>query len=138
THEPSADTASQPRCGTATEYVRAYDYVYHYFRNHGITYPFLWWMTGSSFRQRYANLWQPPADEFSMVVTDGYNRFQNGNWRSPEFVFQPAEDYAAGLGKPLAIGEIGTVEDSAQGDRKATWISTAAELFRTWSTDAIL
>src|SRR5439155_2704821 len=101
THEPSADTASQPRCGTATEYVRAYDYVYHYFRNHGITYPFVWWMVASSFRQHYAHEWQPPADDFSIVAVDGYNRFIGGYWRTPEIIFQASEDYATAIGKPL-------------------------------------
>src|SRR5262245_24606176 len=49
THEPTVDSGAQPYCGTAAEYVKAYDYVYHYFRDHGVTYPWVWWMVASSF-----------------------------------------------------------------------------------------
>jgi hypothetical protein len=138
THEPTASSASQPSCGTAAEYVVAFDYVFHYFRDHGISYPFIWWMVASSFLNHYAHNWQPPADDFSVVAVDGYNRFLDGNWRSPSFMFQPVEDYATSIGKPLVIGEIGTMEDPARPTRKADWITTASELFRVWGVDAIL
>jgi hypothetical protein len=138
THEPTASSGSQPSCGTAAEYVQAFNYVFHYFRNHGITYPFVWWMVASSFLNHYADNWQPPAADFDVVAVDGYNRYLDGKWRSPSFIFQTAEDYATSIGKPLVIGEIGTMEDRARPDRKADWLTTAAEMFRLWGTDAIL
>jgi hypothetical protein len=138
-HEPTAHRAEQPSCGNAGEYVQAYDYVFHYMRNHGITYPFVWWMTASAFQKpEFARTWQPPAGDFSVIAIDGYNRFLGGVWRSPEFIFEDSETYAESLGKPLVIGEVGTLEDHARPGRKADWITTAAQLFRVWGVDAIL
>jgi hypothetical protein len=138
THEPTAHSSSQPSCGTSSDYISAYDYVYHYFRNHGVTYPFIWWMVASSFRNGYAVNWQPPANDFNVVAVDGYNRFESGFWRTPEFIFTAAHDYASSLDKPLLIGEIGTVEDRSQPTRKAGWITDAADLFNSWGVDGIL
>ena len=138
THEPTAHSLSQPSCGTSSQYIAAYDYVYHYFRNHGITYPFIWWMVASSFRNGYAVNWQPPANDFDVVAVDGYNRFESGFWRSPAYIFTAAHDYAASLGKPLLVGEIGTVEDKREPTRKAAWITDAATLFNSWGVAGIL
>jgi hypothetical protein len=138
THEPTAHSPQQPSCGTGAEYDSAYDYVYHYFRDHGVTYPFVWWMVASSFRNGYAVNWQPPATDFSVVAVDGYNRFYSGFWRAPEYIFTAAHDYAASLDKPLMIGEVGSVEDRNQPQRKAEWITDAANLFASWNTDSIL
>ena len=138
THEPTVKSDAQPGCGSASEYRQAYDYVFHYFRNHGVTYPFVWWMVASSFGQGYAQDWQPPAADFSEVAVDGYNRFIQGDWRTPEDIFPPAEDYANNIGKPLVIGEIGTLEDPNNPQRKANWFIDAANLFRSWNLGAIL
>ena len=138
THEPTAHSPQQPGCGTAAEYVQAYDYVFHYFRSHGITYPFVWWMVASSFRNNYAHNWQPPASDFNVVAVDGYNRFLNGFWRTPEYIFTASHDYAVSIGKPLVIGEIGTVEDGNQPQRKANWITDASNLFTAWGCDGVL
>jgi hypothetical protein len=138
THEPTVKSDAQPGCGTAADYQQAFDYVFHYFRNHGITYPFVWWMVASSFGQGYAQDWQPPPADFSQVAVDGYNRFVDGVWRTPEDIFPPAEDYANNIGKPLIIGEIGTLEDPNNSQRKANWFIDAANLFRSWNLDAIL
>src|SRR5262249_59880495 len=59
-HEPSVMSGAQPNCGTGAQYADAYDYVFHYFRNHGVTNPFVWWMVASSFHQGWAQDWQPP------------------------------------------------------------------------------
>jgi hypothetical protein len=138
THEPTVKSEAQPGCGTAGEYQTAFDYVVRYFRNHGVTYPFVWWMVASSFGQEYAQDWQPPASDFSAIAVDGYNRYLDGLWRTPDYIFTPAEDYAENLGKPLIIGEIGTVEDSQRSDRKGDWFVDAANLFRSWNLDAVL
>jgi hypothetical protein len=138
THEPTVQSEAQPHCGTSAQYVQAFDYVFHYFRNHGVTYPFVWWMVASSFGQGYAQDWQPPASDFSVVAVDGYNRFLDGEWRTPEFIFTPAQDYAQDIGKPLIVGEIGSVEDPHNSARKGNWFIDAANLFRSWSLPAIL
>ncbi len=131
-HEPTAGSPSQPNCGTAPEYVAAFDHVFTYFRSHGITYPFAWTMVASAFGQGTAGRWQPPAGDFQIVGVDGYNRNLSGQWRTPEFIFSPAEQYAAALGKPLLIGEIGSVEDPLDPTHKAAWITAAASLFRSY------
>jgi hypothetical protein len=138
THEPTAHNSSQPGCGTPAEYVAAYDHVWTYFHNHGATYPWVWTMVASSFTQGYAHNWQPPANEIDWVGVDGYNRFINGSWRSPEFIFRAADAYAAGIAKPLMIGEIGTMEDPADVNRKAVWLTDATNLFAGWGNVAAI
>lgn len=138
THEPTVEREAQPGCGSAAAYIAAYDYVYRYFRSHGVTYPFVWWMVASSFVQGHARDWQPPASDFSVVGVDGYNRYLRGSWRTPEFIFTPSHDYAQQLGKSLLVGEIGSVEDPRDASRKAAWITDATELLRSWDVDAIL
>jgi len=98
----------------------------------------VWWMTGSSFRMHYAVNWQPPASDFSFVAVDGYNRDTDGNWQSPEYIFTAAHDYAESLGKPMFVGEIGTVESPGNPGWKPAWITDAASLLRSWEVDAIL
>jgi len=131
-HEPTASSSSQPSCGTAAEYVAAFDHVFTYFRSHGISYPFAWTMVASSFGQGTASLWQPPAGNFQIVGVDGYNRDLSGQWRTPQYIFASAERYAAALGKSLLVGEIGSVEDPLDPSHKAAWITDAASLFRSF------
>ena len=122
THEPTAaHSVVGSSCGTPAQYVTAWEYVYHYFRAHGITYPFIWWMTGSSFRRGDAAQYQPPASDFAVIAVDGYNRNTNGNWETPEFIFPAAHNYAVNLGKPLIVGEIGCQEDGRVPGHKASW-----------------
>jgi hypothetical protein len=138
THEPTVTRDAQPGCGTPADYVKAYDYVVRYFRSHGVTYPFVWWMVASSFIQGHARDWQPPATDFSVVGVDGYNRFLRGVWRTPEYIFTASRDYAQQLGKPLLVGEVGSVEDPRDANRKGDWLTDASGLFRSWGVDAIL
>jgi hypothetical protein len=137
-HEPTAGSPQQPSCGTAAQYKVAYDYVFGYFRHHGITYPFVWCMVASSFLNGFADQWQPPASDFDVMAVDGYNRDISGDWRTPEFIFTPAHNYARKIGKPLMMGEVGCVESRSQSTRKAAWITDAAALFRSWNAKAIL
>src|SRR5262249_30344099 len=120
-HEPTANTTPQPSCGTAAEYVAAFDHVVRYFRAHGITYPFAWTMVASSFSQGFASQWEPAAGDFQIVGVDGYNRNLSGQWRSPQEIFSAALSFAQSVGKPLLIGEIGCVEDSLNPGHKAAW-----------------
>ena len=138
THEPTAHNPSQPGCGTAAEYVAAFDHVHTYFTTHGITYPWVWTMVAASFTQGYAQDWQPPPADFQWIAVDGYNRFLRGAWRSPEYIFSAADNYASGLGKPLMIGEIGTVEDPADATRKGDWLTDASNLFDSWGNVAAI
>jgi hypothetical protein len=131
-HEPTADSQSQPNCGPASDYVKAYKHVVSYFRNHGIDYPFVWNEVASAYNQGIAKKYQPPAHTFQIVGVDGYNRFLQNNWRTPSYIFEAAHKYAVSLHKPLLIAEIGTVEDPRDPTRKADWLTTAADLFRSW------
>jgi hypothetical protein len=95
-------------------------------------------MTGSSFGQGYAGKWQPPAADFQWVGVDAYNHFTNGTWRDPQSLFDDAQAYASALGKPLMIGEIGSVEDPADVNRKAAWLTNASNLFDSWGNVAAI
>jgi hypothetical protein len=131
-HEPTADSPSQPHCGSASDYVNAYKHVVSYFRNHGIDYPFVWNEVASAYNQGIAKNYQPPASYFQIVGVDGYNRYLHGDWRTPSYIFTAAHRYAVSLHKPLLIAEIGTVEDPHNSSRKADWLTAASNLFRSW------
>jgi hypothetical protein len=131
-HEPSVDLPSQPSCGTPPEYVAAYERVVRVFREGGVTAPFVWTMTSSTFRTNRAPSFQPESDSFQIVGVDGYNRgMKRGRpmWNTPARVFVDAHRYAERLGKPLLIGEIGCVPGHP---RSAQWFEQAAALLHSW------
>jgi hypothetical protein len=129
-HEPSVTgNPTQPHCGTAADYVAAYNHVHAYFRGHGITYPFVWTMMASTFTQGTATAYEPK--NYDIVGTDGFNlpSRQSGAWRTAAQIFSGAATFADHRGKPLLIGEIGTVEDPADSLHKAHWYSDAINTF---------
>lgn len=136
-HEPDTNTSNEPSCGTPAQYQAAYEHVWSYFTSHGINYPWAWDLTAASFIGGSAASYQPPASEFNYVGVDGYNRDANGWWRTPAIIFSAAERYAVNLGKPLFIGEVGTVEDPSDPTAKASWYESAAQLFAQWGVAAV-
>ncbi len=122
--------SNEPQCGTPADYRAAYEHVYEYFRAAGIDYPFVWAPTASAFAQGTAQQWQPP--NFDYVGADGYNRDQGGAWRSFDSIFAPAHTYAVALGKPLFIGEVGSVESPTDPTAKAAWFADAVATIKQW------
>ena len=131
THEPTVDNAVHPRCGSPEEYRAAFDHVVHVFTVQGATnVSWVWTLTASTFGGANGGpiAWEP--SHYDIVGVDGYNHAQR--WRSPDEIFQSAQDFAALRQKPLLIGEIGSEELSGDPYAKADWITRAAALFRSW------
>ena len=129
-HEMTNDNAHHPACGTASDYVRAYDHVHALFNRLGVTIvTWVWAPTASSFLQHTASRYVPSS--FDVVGVDGYNRM--GHWRSAAQIFTAAHQFALSHGKPLLVAEIGSDEWPGYPLRKAYWLQNAAHLFQSWS-----
>ncbi len=131
THEPSVNSSNHPQCGTPDEYRAAYDHVVQVFASQGVTnIKWVWTLTAGTFNGKDGGptAWEP--SHYDYVGVDGYN--QAGNWRTPQEIFQTAEDFAKLRGKPLLIGEIGCDELPGNPQAKADWITQAAALFKSF------
>ncbi len=137
-HEPNVNVRNEPSCGTPRAYGQAFAHVVTYFRAHGIRYPWVWTMTASAFSTGKATAYRPPLGDISFVGTDGYNMNRGGVWRSPQVVFGAAIKYAAAIGRPLFVGEIGCVERPGNPAAKAQWITTAAQMLAASGVTALL
>ncbi len=129
THEPGVNTQQHPLCGTPGEYRAAYDHVVQVFRSEGATnVKWVWTLTSSTFNGANGGptAWEPASYDY--VGVDGYNH--SYKWRSPQEIFQAAENFAKLRGKPLLIGEIGCDELSGNPQAKAGWITEAANFFK--------
>jgi endoglucanase len=130
-HEPTVDSPTHPSCGTAPEYIAAYDHVVQLFAAQHVTnVKWVWTLTASTFNGTDGGptAWEP--SHYDVVGVDGYNHAFK--WRTPQDVFQTAEDFARSRGKPLLIGEIGSDEQTGNPMGKANWITQAAALFKSY------
>jgi len=131
THEPTVDALVHPKCGTAAEYRAAYDHIVQLFASQGVTnVEWVWTLTASTFngQQGGPTAWEP--SHYDIVGVDGYSRVSKP--RSPQEIFQAAEDFSKLRGKPLLVGEIGCEELSGNPDAKARWVTQAATMFEAW------
>jgi Big-like domain-containing protein len=131
THEPSVNSVNHPQCGTPAEYVSAYNHIVQLFQTVGVpNVRWVWTLTSSTFNGANGGplAWQPAA--YDIVGVDGYNHASK--WRSPTDIFQSAEDFARSVHKPLLVGEIGCDELSGDPGAKATWLTDAAALFKSY------
>jgi hypothetical protein len=131
THEPTIDNPVHPQCGSAQEYRAAFDHVVHVFDMQGATNAtWVWTLTAATFSGANGGptAWEP--SQYDVIGVDGYNHARR--WRSPDEIFQSAQDFAISRNKPLLVGEIGCEELPGDPNGKADWIAQAAALFRSW------
>jgi hypothetical protein len=142
-HEPENDTV---RCGTPGEYRAALTHIIETFRKDGVS-NVIWLVTLMSPTFRGNNggprNWLPNTP-FDIIGVDGYNRWpcytKSGN-KSFYETFSAAHQFATAIGKPLAIGEYGTIEATSCGnngapDGKAKWLAAGASWIRQWNNVA--
>jgi hypothetical protein len=142
-HEPENDTL---RCGTPAQYRAALTHIIDTFRKDGVS-NVIWLVTlmsptfgGNNGGPRN---WLPNT-AFDIVGVDGYNRwpcYTKSGRKTFSETFAAAHQFAASLGKPLAIGEYGTIEETACGnsgdpDGKAKWLQSAANWIQQWNNVA--
>jgi len=141
-HEPTVDAPNHPLCGTPEEFKAAYDHLVQLFAGQGVTnVKWVWTLTAATFNGQKGGptTWEP--SRYDVVGVDGYNRASK--WRTPQGVFQAAEDFSQLRGKPLLVGEIGVEELLGDPGAKADWIKAAAAMFKSfgnvtailWSND---
>jgi hypothetical protein len=136
-HEPEV----WPQCGTAADFKAAYLRVHKIFA--GAT-NVTWLVTLLSPTYNGNNggpaAWFPPPDKYDIVGVDGYNRWPcRGKALTTFFYkFEKARYFSAQLGKPMAIGEWGSVEYNSCGNNggdpngKAKWLAAAEARIKHW------
>jgi hypothetical protein len=136
-HEPEV----WPECGTAADFKAAYLHVHKIFA--GAT-NVTWLVTLLSPTYNGNNggpgAWFPPPDKYDIVGVDGYNRWPCLGTRVTTFDYRfgGAREFAALQGKPMAIGEWGSVEFYACGNSggapngKAKWLAYAGSKIKDW------
>jgi beta-mannanase len=95
----------------------------------GLPASFVWAPTAAAFGSDAADRFYPGDDQVDWIAADGYNgpgcRPQAG-WRELSDIFDDFYVWGSSHGKPLMIGETGSVEDAADPARKAAWFANAA------------
>jgi RTX calcium-binding nonapeptide repeat (4 copies) len=109
--------------GTANEYVGAWKRIHGIFLDRGATnVEWVWCPTAWSFREGTAPAFYPGDAYVDWICADGFNWYPaQAPWKSFQDIFPWFYDWASQRGKPLMIGETGTMEDPADPGRKATW-----------------
>lgn len=138
-HEPEA--AASLGMGTAADYIAAWRHIHDIFVAEGATnVKFMWIMTDWSFRvspsdRRYAWDWYPGDAYVDGIAADAYNwytcRSAGGQWAPLAKTISGFVKFGAQHpSKPMWLTEFATVEDPADGTRKADWISAAESLLQ--------
>jgi hypothetical protein len=131
-HEP-LDKCSD---GSPADYVASYHRVHKLFKNDGVrNITYVWTATSHNFRQDLATIRRYEPRRYDAVGVDGYNV---AAWHSAAELFGAAHKFAVNHGKKLVIGEVGSVEDPNDPTAKATWITNAADTFRSWHVRLIV
>jgi hypothetical protein len=142
-HEPEA-ASSKPN-GGAADYVAAWNALRAVFAAHGVTnVTWTWIATAYGFTTGKAKPYYPlgsgGADTaVDVIAVDGYNWFTcrpdaRLAWKPASLVFANFRSWVTQThpSKPVIVTEFGSVEDPADANRKANWISDAAAWFKAW------
>jgi len=142
-HEPEA--AANTNNGSAGDYVAAWNAFRAVFAAHGVTnVTWTWIATAYGFTTGKVKAYYPLAADgadtaVDVIAVDGYNWSDCRPdaplaWKSASSIFGSFKSWATQNhpGKPVIITEFGSVEDPADPNRKASWISDAAAWFKAW------
>ncbi len=124
-HEPETST-STPN-GTPEEFVAAWRKMVELLRAAGGEQVQTVLVLGrGAYADGSIDSWYPGDDTVDIIGVDPYNWYDcqgtTRPWTEPRILLLPAIGFAAERGKPLAIPEIASTEDSSQPGRKAEWI----------------
>jgi beta-mannanase len=113
--------------GSPQSFVAAWRHVREIFA--GLPASFVWAPTAAAFGSDAADRFYPGDDQVDWIAADGYNgpgcRPQD-RWRELSDIFGDFYVWGSSHGKPLMIGETGSVEDAADAGGKAAWFDNAA------------
>ena len=92
----------------------------------------VWCPNDSGFAQGTAQAYYPGNAYVDWICADGYNwapGLPGASWSSFRQIFAPFYEWGRSVGKPMLIGEFGTVEGTP--GAKAAWFTQAAQALRT-------
>ena len=121
------DPASSSWVGSPESYRAAWRHVREIFA--GLPASFVWAPTAAAFGSDSADRFYPGDDQVDWIAADGYNGpgCRPGNdWRELSEIFGDFYVWGSSHGKPLMIGETGSVENAANPAAKAAWFDNAA------------
>jgi hypothetical protein len=127
--EMDADgTTGTGSIGPPEDWIAAYRRIHRLIREEaGDRVEFVWCPTVWGFRpgsDRDPADWYPGDDVVDWICADGYNWSDGGDdWESFDEVYRHFFRWARDVDKPIMIGEVGTMEDPGDPDRKARWIT---------------
>jgi hypothetical protein len=138
-HEP--EVKGHEMYGEAPQFIAAWRNVVGIFRAAGASnVKFMLTLTDHAYRvpstdARTADNWYPGDDYVDAIGADTYNwyncRVAGGDWTSLELLLGGHRRFGAlHPTKELWLPELGSVEDPANADRKATWFNDARALFQ--------
>jgi hypothetical protein len=132
-HEPEMD---QKMLGSPADFVAAYRRIHARFVANGVTnVSFAPTFMAISFKNGNIDSFYPGDAYIDVLAADGYNQFtcKNGiSWRTFKQIFQYFVAFGNAHAKPMVIPEYGSLEDPADPNRRAQWLSDAAETLKGW------
>lgn len=114
-------------------FVAAWQHMHRIFTRAGATnVRWVWCPSGSTFAGGRAQPYYPGKSYVDWVGADGYNwapELPGARWRSFGQIFAPFYQWGLATGKPMLVGEFGTVEGAP--GAKAAWFAQADRALRT-------
>lgn len=122
--------------GTREDYRAAWRHIVETFRAAGVTnLSYVWITTGYRFTDpadyRYGPKVYPGNDLIDWIASDPYNlptpggKVDLSKWQDLAAIIEPWYRWGETTGKPLMLGEFGSLEDPDQPGRRPAWFATA-------------
>jgi Glycosyl hydrolase family 26 len=119
--------------GSPGTFVTAWRRIHRIFQRAGATnVRWVWCPNASGFAHQTASAYYPGKSYVDWICTDGFNwasRLVDASWASFRQIFLPFYQWGRSTGKPMLIGEFGSVE--GRPGAKAAWFSQADRAIRT-------
>ena len=134
-HEP--ETADSAPNGTALDYRGAWRRMVELVRSRGgDDIEMVWTVGASALREPEGRAFYPGDDVVDVIGADLYNWFTcqgtDRPWVSFDNLVEPAVEFAAERGKPLALPEFASAADPADLNRRAGWMDAAVDVMTEW------
>ena len=127
---------NQAKAVSPTAFVAAWRRIHQIFRRVGAAnVRWVWCPNSSGFAQGTTQAYYPGNAYVDWICADGYNwapDLPGVSWKSFQEIFAPFYRWGRATGKPMVIGEFGTVEGAP--GAKAAWFAQAARAIRTQFT----
>ena len=124
---------NRPEAVSPTTFVAAWRRIHRIFQSVGATnVRWVWCPDSSGFSQGTAQAYYPGNVYVDWIAADGYNwasQLPDTSWSSFADIFAAFYNWGLSVGKPMLIGEFGTVEGAP--GAKAAWFTEADRTLRT-------